>query len=225
MELRAKKRKITGRRKLSSLRKKGLLPAVVYGRNFPATPLAVDLKDFKSAFKEAGETELLDLIVNKEKPTKVLIKDLQKDPLTDEVIHADFHKVELTEKVSATIPLEITGESPAVKSGEGVLLKLLDELEVEALPLNLPKRITVAISHLEKVGQGVTVAELPIDRSKVGVQHPADELVVKIDYLEMVKEEEEKTAPEEVEITTEKKTEEEVGTEEKPPATPSATER
>lgn len=213
MEIYAQKRELTGTKKVQKLREKGLLPAVISGKDFGSVPLTIDKKDFEKVYSEAGESTLVDVKIGDEKPQKALISEVAVDPVSDEIIHANFHTVKLTEKVSADVPLKIVGESPIVKSGEGMLLNVLDELEVEALPQDLPSEIEVDISHLEKIGQGITVGELKIDREKVSLKNDPEDLVVKIDYPEMEEEEEEAaeevSLEEAVEVTKEKSEEKE----------------
>lgn len=209
MELKAEKRTITGKA-VNALINKGLIPAIIYGRKFPATAISLDLKEFNKVYKEAGESGLIDVKVQDSEPVKVLVKDVQFHPLTDLPIHADFYKVDLSEKVTTMVPVTVVGVSEAVKSGQAMLLTPISELEVEALPLDLPSEITVDISGLLNVGDHLTVKDLKIDTSKIEIKHDPDGVVAKLDYAAMKEEEvvTEETTPEEIEITKEKKPEE-----------------
>ena len=150
-------------------------------------------------------------------PHKVLIKDIQWDPVTDDLIHVDFYKANLSEKVSVSIPVKIVGESAIVKSGAGIVLTLLSEIEVEALPLDLPHEVEVNVSSLTEIGQSVAVKDLPIDHTKVKVlEHHPEDLVVKIDYAVQIEKEVEVKGVEEVEVLKEKP--EEAGEGEEPTA-------
>lgn len=213
MELRVLLREKLGKA-VKAIRKEGLIPAVVYGKGFANLNLTLNLKDFKKIYHAAGHSSVVDLVVEGQaEPIKVLVHDTQVEPEKNEVIHVDFHKIDLSQKTSVKVPLEIVGVSPTVKSGEGILLTLLSEIEVEALPLDLPHQITVDVSHLEKIGDAVAVKDLPIDHAKVEVKgHKAEDLVVKIDYAIQIEKEEEVKSVEEIEILTEKKEGEE-GTE------------
>ncbi|MCL5003888.1 MAG: 50S ribosomal protein L25 [Patescibacteria group bacterium] len=210
MLLKAAKREKVGHG-LKSQRDSGIIPAVVYGKSFDNLHINLELGTFKKIFSEAGHSSVIDLkIDNDQEPLKVLVADVQREPLSNEIIHADFHKVDLGQKVSTEVPVKITGESPAVKSGEAILLTLLPEIEVEALPLDLPHEITLDITGLEKIGEGVAVKDLPIDHTKVRVkEHQPDDLVVKLDYAVQIEKEEETKGVEEVEVLTEKKEDEE----------------
>lgn len=209
MEINAVKREKFGK-DVESLRGEGLVPAVVYGKGFENLSISLNLKDFRKVYKEAGHSSVVDLKVEGVKETlKVLVTHIQQEPINNEIIHADFHKIDLKEKVSAGIPIEFTGESSVVKTGEGILLILLNEIEVEALPLDLPHKISVDISNLLKVGDAITIKDLPIDYSKVKVvQHREEDLVVKIDYAVQLEKEEEVKTVEEVEVLKEKPAEE-----------------
>lgn len=206
MELKALKREKLGKA-VKTLRNEGSVPAVVYGKDFKNLNVTLDLKEFKKVYREAGHSSVVDLAVEGSKePVKVLITDLQESPVKNEIIHVDFHKVDLSKKTTAEVPVEVTGVSPIVKGGEGILLTLLTQIEVEALPLDLPHRITVDVSNLEKIGDGITVAQLPIDHAKVTVLgHKPEDLVVKVDYAIQIEKEEEVKSVEEIEVLTEKK--------------------
>jgi len=207
MELEAEKREILGS-KVNRLRRGGQMPAVVFGQGKPSLPVVVAALPFRKLYNDVGESQLIDLKLEGETPRKVLISEVQTDPVTGDFLHANFHEVKLTEKLTATVPIEVKGESPAVKSGAGILLTILDEVEVECLPTDLPAKISVDICGLTEVGQGVAIKDLPVDRSKVAIQQEPDDLVLKIDYPQMEEEAEEAVSEAEavagVEATAEK---------------------
>jgi len=213
MKLKAKKRDILGK-KVQKLREQGLLPAVVFGKETGSIPVTLDQKEFEKVYEEAGESVLVDVEVTEDGPRsagqlhKTLVSEVDTDPVSDKIIHANLHAVSLTEKATATIPLEIVGQSPIVESGQGMLLTLLDEVEVEALPHNLPSKIEVDISELTEIDQRMAIKDLPVDRQKVEIQQDPEDLVVKIEHAEMEEEEEEEeVSVEAVEVTTEKEEE------------------
>lgn len=180
MELKAEKRKVLGK-KVGALRRGGVLPAVLFGGEEGATPIELDLNTFRRVYEEAGESTLLDLDLGGKKD-KILIAEVQRDPL-GKLLHADLRRVAAGEKITATVPIEVVGESTPVRAGEGVLLTLLNEVEVECLPQDLPQKIIVDISGLTEVGTGIALKDLPIDLTKVTiVGHELDELAVKIDF-------------------------------------------
>jgi large subunit ribosomal protein L25 len=160
MKLEANKRTLTGKA-VSQLREKGLLPAVLYGKGQESVTLEVNEQAFLKVFKTAGESTLIDLAIDG-KAEKVLIQDVAHDPLSDKIVHADFHKISLTEKMHAKIPLVFIGESHAVKGLGGVLIKNVDELDVECLPTALVHEIPVDISKMDNFGDIIHLKEIVI---------------------------------------------------------------
>jgi len=160
VSLKVEKRKVLGK-KVKKLRKEGILPANIYGKNVKSLAVQVSLKEFLPVYKKVGETGIVEVMVEGEKtPRHALIHNVQKDPVTDQLLHADFHQVSLTEKITANIPVELVGESPAVAQKLGVLIQPLSEVEVEALPTELPEQFTVDISGLKEIDQAITVGDL-----------------------------------------------------------------
>src|SRR3990167_7676684 len=146
IELNVQNREIIGSR-VSSLRKEGLIPAVIYGRGLVALNIHVPAKDFEKVSAEAGESTLVYIKRDKEElPT--IIHDVSLDPVSDKIIHADFYKVRLDEKITDSIPIVIVGESPAVKNLGAILVTNINELEVEAFPQDLPHEFMVDVSGL-----------------------------------------------------------------------------
>lgn len=180
IKLKVDLRKITGR-KVKQLRRDQILPGNIYGKGTKSVAVQLPLKDFKPVFATAGETGIVAISVAKEtKPRPVLIHNVHLDPVTDEFLHVDFHQVDLTQKVTVAVPIELIGEAPAVVQG-GVLVQLLNEIEVEALPTDLPDKFAVDVSKLETIGQGITLKDLKVsDKVKLMVEN-LDELVVKIE--------------------------------------------
>ncbi|MGA2910446.1 MAG: 50S ribosomal protein L25 [Candidatus Microgenomates bacterium] len=178
-ELKAEVRKISGR-KVKNLRKEGILPGNIFGKKIKSEAVQVVLKDFEKVYKEVGETGLLTLVIGKdEKP--VLVHNLQVNPVSDAPVHVDFLQVDLKEKVEAEVPVELTGESPAEKQAIGTVVQYINEIKVEALPMDLPEKFTVDMSALAEVDQAILVKDLKVDRSKVDVKTGADEIVVKVE--------------------------------------------
>ena len=157
-QLAAKSRTQLGK-SVKMLRKSGFLPAVMYGEGVPAQPLAVSYKEFMVALNAAGESTLVKLDVDG-KPFNVLIHDVSYDPVSDVPIHADFHAVRMDKVIRTHVPLEFVGESPAVKNDGGVLVKVVQELEVEALPQNLPHELTIDLSSLATIGSTLHVKDI-----------------------------------------------------------------
>jgi len=182
MELNANLRQLTGNH-AKKLRTEFLVPAVVYGLGNPSINLEVGYNEFVKVFREAGENTLISLNFDG-KSKKVLVKDIQKDPVSGKVIHASFLEVNLKVKIKAMIPVVVEGEeeSPVLKSGTGILNLIKHEIEVEALPTNLPHSFVVNVSNLENIGDEIKVSALEFDRTKVElVDISEDDLILNID--------------------------------------------
>jgi len=158
IELGAQKREIFGR-KVKILRESGYIPAVLYGRGQENISLQVPAKDFYKALKEAGESTLVYLNIDSQTyPT--IIHDVARDPVKDHVIHADFYKVRLDEKIKAYVPIVFDGKAPAVEDLGGVFIVNVREVEVEALPQDLPHEIKVDISSMIKLNDQLLVKDI-----------------------------------------------------------------
>lgn len=156
---------VTRRSKLGkasqTLRQEGLIPAEIYGQGFKNEHLSIKTQDFDKVFREAGENTIVNLNLEGEKlPT--LIYDVQRDKLAGTISHVDFYKVTMTEKIKAKVPLEFVGESSVIKEKLGILNKSMTEVEVEALPADLPHRIEVDLGLLKEVGRSIHANELKI---------------------------------------------------------------
>lgn len=180
LQLKTEIRDITGCN-VKHLRKSGVVPATVYGKTLKSISIQVPLDTFVHIFQQTGETGLINLIVAGD-IYPVLVKKVQRDPVSDLPIHVEFHRVDLKEKIRANVPIVILGESPAVKEGVGTLLQLLSEIEVEALPTDLPDRIEVDISRLVNVNDHIIVKELQIPDDAQLLTDP-EIMVVKIGEL------------------------------------------
>ncbi len=210
--LQAEPRNIIGRQ-VKSLRRQGLVPAVVYGHDFKTLSIQVPMKELERVYAEAGESTVVYLNVNgQDHPT--IIHDIVRDALSDKFLHADFYKVRLDEKIHAKIQLNFIGESPAVKGLSGILVKNMSEIEVEGFPQDLPHQIDVDISDMAELRSHIQIKDLPIS-SKLEVKAEPEAIVALIQ--EPISEEELKAqleaptvaAPEEVEVIKKEKPEEE----------------
>ncbi len=211
-KLKADKRKILGR-KVKNLRVEGLLPANIYGKKLKSQAVQVNIDEFNKVFGISGETGLIDLTLSgKKKP--VLIHNVQKDPISDMPIHVDFLQVNLKEKVSAEVPIELVGESSAENQGLGTVVQYLDEVGVEALPTDLPEKFEVSLTELKNVDDSVMIKDLNFDSKKIEIKDDKKQIIVKV---EPPREEEEELVVPGVEEGDEEKPEEGTeGDEEKP---------
>lgn len=159
---------------VSKMRAEGLIPAVVYGPKFANTSVSLNYQDFIRLYNKHGETTLIGLDIDG-KVTNVMIHDMDLDPVSNKVQHIDFYAPEAGKKVHASVPLEFTGESAAVRAGAN-LVKVLHEIEVEALPENLPHHIEVDLSKIATIDDVVTVGDLKLPAG-VTTKMEADEVV------------------------------------------------
>ncbi|MBI3671485.1 50S ribosomal protein L25 [Candidatus Azambacteria bacterium] len=179
MKLNAKNRELTGS-KVKSLRQNGDVPAVLYGKDFKNVNLALNAKEFFSIYQEAGESTVLDVhIEGDKKDHNVLIHHVDFDPITEGIIHVDFYKVDMNKEVTAKVPLVFSGESEAVKTGNGVLVKSMHDVEVSALPKNLPHEITIDLSILKTFEDVITVSDISVSEG-VKIKAHADDVIASV---------------------------------------------
>jgi len=140
----------------------GFIPAVVYGSGKDNLSIKVKRHDFDKAFKLAGEFNLIDLAVDGGRETKVIVKEAQKDGLTDKIIHVDFYQVDMAKKITTEIPLNFVGEAKAVKDLGGTLVKNMDAVSVRCLPGDLASHIDVDSSNLDNFDQFIRLHDLTL---------------------------------------------------------------
>jgi large subunit ribosomal protein L25 len=187
--------------RVKNLRKNGEVPANVYAKHKDSVAITINQKEFGKLYSQAGESTLVDLSVEGEpKPRPVLIRDAQRHPVTGVIVHVDFQQVDLTEKVTADIPVEAIGESEAVKAG-GVLVIAHNEIQVEALPTDLPENFEIDLSKLIAIGDTITVADLSFDKSKITIELEDEEVLATVQEQEEEVLEEVSAEPAEVELT------------------------
>ena len=212
LELNAKLRPTKS--KNNQIRTQGYVPAILYGPKTKNISLTINDLALNKIYQAAGESTLLKLKIKEadkkaDQEKMVLIHDLAKDPVSDKIIHVDFYQPKLDEKITAEVPLEFVGQSPAAVTLGGILIKNIHQLEVEALPQNLPRVIEVDISSLKTFDDIIHIKDLKLPEG-VKVSAETDEAVVNVlpprteaemEELEQVSEEK----PEEVKIEGEEK--------------------
>lgn len=187
INIKAEKREKLG--KLNALREAGFLPAVFYGHKKEATPIQIKKSDFIKAWKNAGEST----VINLNTPSgdvEALIHEVDFDPVTGEPRHADFYVFEKGHKVEISVPLEFIGVSPAVKDLGGVLMKIMHELKVKAEPSNLPHQIEVDISSIAELEGQILAKDLSLPKGVELMENP-EEVVVTVATPKAEKKEEE----------------------------------
>ena len=213
MQIEAQKRETLGK-KTKHIRKEGKIPAVVFGKDMKSTNISLDYNTFDKVYKESGETDLIDIKIGNEK-IKVLIKDVQPDPISGRISHVGFYKPDLAVKTEAQVPVEIVGEenNDLIKSNVALALQLIQEIKVEALPEDIPHSFIVDVSNLNNIGDSVFVSQLNYDREKVSIPEiDPEEMVVRIEEVKVEEEEVEEVSEEaaiaDLEATAEKPEEE-----------------
>lgn len=146
-------------RKVRGLRRDGFVPGTIYGKHIPSASLSVGIAEFSRVWEQARESGLIDLTLDGH-VRPVLIHNVQKDAVKGTPLHVEFFQVNLKEKVRTKVPVELVGESAAVTGKIGTILTVLDELEVESLPTDLPENISLDVSMLSQVGQEVKVSAI-----------------------------------------------------------------
>lgn len=169
-ELNAQNRTVFGK-KTRALRRGGMIPAEIYGHGAENFHVAVHTKDFMAIYRTAGSHTVISLAMEAG-AVPAVIAEVSRNPLTDEVLAVDFHVVKKGEKVRAKVPVSFTGTAPAAKAGF-VVVELVHELEIEALPEHLLHAIEVSIDALEKPGDSVAVENLSLP-AVVKLHVPAD---------------------------------------------------
>lgn len=178
--LKVEKRSVVGK-KVKKLRREGILPANVYGKEFKSTSVQLPTKDFLNVYRQVHETGLVDLAVDGQM-IPVLIHNVQIDPRTQTAVHADFFKVNLKEKIAARVPVVAIGEAKAVTDKAGLLEQPISELEVEALPTDLPEKIEVNVETLTKVDDQIIISDIKAPDG-VTILSEASQVVFKIGEL------------------------------------------
>lgn len=182
IELNVEVREKVGKKATKGFRKEGKIPAILYGRTVKPTPLAVNQREFhKATHTKAGSNVLINLKLDgskSKKDTTCLIKEVQRNPVTDEIYHVDFAAISLTEKIRIKVPLVIRDQAEALGVKEGGILDLVyHEIEVECLPAEIPERIEVSVKHL-KIGDAIHLKELVIPGGATPLLEPEEVVII-----------------------------------------------
>jgi len=171
--LKAQKRDVVGKA-ASRIREKGLIPAVVYGHKIKNINIQVASNEFMKVYREAGESTLFDLSLNDASPVKVIIQDVQKDPVKGDFIHVDFHQVSMKEKLQTQIPLKFVGVAPAVKAFGGVFVTQKESINVKCLPQDLVSEIEVDVTPMVTLEDSLRIKDLRVSEKIEVLDNPQD---------------------------------------------------
>ena len=150
-------------KKTRILRRGGVIPAEIYGHGIENEHVSILEKEFSKIYKAAGENTIVNLITENQGKIPVLISEVNHDALSGQILNVDFHQVRMDEKIQTKVPLEFTGVAPATKN-DLVIVTVLTDLEIEALPDKIPHRIEVSLNTLEKAGESIRVSDLKISQ-------------------------------------------------------------
>jgi large subunit ribosomal protein L25 len=174
--LKATKREALGR-KVGALRRAGKLPAVLYGHGVKSTPIMLDAHEATLRLSHLTSSSLVMIDLDgTEYPA--LVREKQKDYIKNRLLHLDFQVISMTEKITTKVGIELTGTAPAVKAFSAVIVTVLNELEVECMPQDLPARVVLDISGLSEIGAGIHVRDVVISDQVKILDDPAEMIVV-----------------------------------------------
>lgn len=172
-------RQVIGKQ-VNALRRAGKIPVVLYGKHL-AQPLTLQVEEraLQKVVVQAGRNRLIKLTIDSGAPRLVLMREVQRNPISGRLVHVDFQEVSLTEKITTEVPLVLIGTSPAVTRGEGLLIHGIDSVEIRVLPADLIPQIEVDVSKLEQVNQSLFVRDLRVS-DKIEILTSGDEMVAKV---------------------------------------------
>lgn len=208
VNIKASKR--AGKSDLDTMRQKGQIPAVFYGAGKTSTSITINKIEFKKVWNSAGESSAIKVTTGEE-DIDALIHEVQTDPVTDEPIHVDFLAIDMTKKIKVKVPLEYEGVSEAVKSDVGMLVKVLHEIEIEALPKDLPHSIPVDISGLANIKDQINVESLSLPAGVTAITGDLEVVCSIAEQKEVVEEVTEPVDLSAIEVSVEKGKKEEEG--------------
>ena len=178
-ELLATTRETLGK-KVRFLRRQGITPVHLFGHNVESVALQCDTAQLKRVLAQTGRTRLISLKVDEaKKPRNVVIREVQREPRTSELLHVDFYQVSMAEKIRVEVPIVSIGEPPALKLKENFLTQELNSLSVECLPGEIPNRVDIDLTSLTEVGQAIYVKDIILDKEGTILNNP-EQLIVKI---------------------------------------------
>jgi len=176
--LKATTRNLLGK-KVKDLRREGIIPLVLYGKKFTPISLSANEKEFKKVSEKAGEATLITVEIPEKETVKALIRQIQKNPVSDTVIHADLYKVDMSSKIETEIPLVFEGVAPAVSELEGNFITNKDAIKVKCLPDKLVSEIKIDISVLKTFEDLIRVKDLNIPEG-IKVMEETEDIIAQV---------------------------------------------
>jgi len=170
---------VTRTAKGEKVRYEGKLPGVIYGAGSTSASLEMSLSEFAKMYKQAGESTLIDLTIDGKDAGKVLVQEVQHDPVSDEIIHVDLRRIDMNKPIEAPITINFIGESPAVKAMGGTLVMNLHSIVIRCLPKDLVSHVTVDLGGLTSFDHVIKVKDLTLPEGFAVVSNNPEDLVVK----------------------------------------------
>lgn len=178
LQIRVDPRSVTGKH-TKRLRAAGVVPGVVFGKRAGSVPVQLDAKALDQLYREAGRTSIVKVSVDGGETTNVVIKSVQRHPLTGRALHVDFFAPDLTQEMTVDVPLVFVGEPPAVEATGGFLLTSLANLRVKALPADLPHELTIDLTPLVDLESAIHVSDISV-ADNVTVLSDPEEIVARV---------------------------------------------
>jgi large subunit ribosomal protein L25 len=203
-------------KKVSRLRREGILPATVYGKGVGPFSVQLNARTFSDIYRHAGRTSLIELSIPGQPTLSAFVHAIQRHPVTRVILHADLLVVDLLKEITVEVPIHVVGESPLVERGDALLNQVLTVLAVRALPADLPHAIDVDISGLDVFDKAIYVRDITLP-GKATIEVAEDELVIGLTATRAEEEEEvevETEAEAEPELVREKRDDDAAGDEE-----------
>jgi large subunit ribosomal protein L25 len=189
IELRATTREVLGK-KVRFLRRQGITPAHLFGHHIESMALQCDTGQLQHVVAQAGKTRLIGLKLDKARKSRnVVVREIQRDPLTGELLHVDLYEVSMAEKIKVEVPIVLVGEAPALKSKGSMLMQEMSKLTIGCLPDEIPPTIELDVSLLTEAKQTIQVKDITLSEGITVFDNPED-VVVKIGALAVEKVEE-----------------------------------
>lgn len=182
-------------KKVKALRRGGITPANVYGHKIASTAVQADTAELVHLLRASTRNAIIDLrLPGESKARPVIVREVERDPVSAEILHVDFYQVSMTEKMRAEVPVVLKGTSPAVSTFGGVLLQTLERVPVEALPADIPTQFEVDVTTLTELEQSFHVRDLRFDESKVTLHIDPDVVLARVAAPRLAAAEEEAAA-------------------------------
>ena len=179
IELQTSDREILGK-KVRFLRHQGIIPVHLFGHDIESVALQCDTAQLQRVLARAGKTKIINLILDKAKrPRNVMVREIQRDPLTGKLLHVDFYQVRMAEKIKVEVPIILIGETLALKPKENVLSQELNSLTIECFPDQIPANVEVDLSFLTEAEQVIRVKDIVLGEG-ITILNDSELVVVKI---------------------------------------------